>query len=1250
MYLKRLEMLGFKSFAARTELEFSPGITAIVGPNGSGKSNIADAIRWVLGEQSMKQLRGKKSEDIIFAGGPGRAALGMSEVSLTLDNTSGWLPSEYTEVTVTRRSYRSGENEYLINKNKVRLRDVLLLLAQARIGHDSYTVIGQGLVDAALSLRPEERRSLFEDAAGIRHLQAQRAEAETRLAQTEQNLNRLRDIIAEIEPRLGPLAEQARRAQAYAATSAELARQLARWYAIQWRLACEANSQATAAAETLGARQRALQARMGQRAGRIAELQAQREEMQRRQSGVRRARSELIARAQTLERDIAVSAERRASLCRQQADLVAEQDRQEQVLRRGEALIVELEGQLTTAHSAVEGTTRMLATLSAEIERARSAREQEETRLRAVQREVISAQARLGAAQSELGRLQRQVGERNRVLAARRQAIAQAEERLTALAGHMQQRQAALDEARHQEQVLIAQRQRLRKAGEDAQYEFERLRDARAEAQRQRRSIADRLALLRQWQQSLSGYSDGVRALVQAGKAAAPGIIGPLAELVSAPKGLETAVEAALGPLLQALLVRSADDATACLRYLEQHGGGTALLVWAADAPSLARTASAAEPRWAAGIQDAANGNAIHTWNEARFSARESKAPDGGTADDRATATVLCEAAGMLPCMVTEVIQCAPEHAPLFRRLLAGCVIVHDLEAAQALLFDHERSRYREQELALVGQSPLPHMAVTLAGEMVHRSGWVSGGSGSDRQGILAQARELRELPAQLAEHDAALARLDRLIAELCQQQDERQAEQVRLEKELQRASSRVAELTHELGNMQRDVDRARHDLQVSQTVERELAAEIAGLEQELRATEARVAEQERVQREALARAEAIQQEVEASGARYQAQQEEVNRQRTALAVQQQEQKDLAHRLEQQRAQIDEARVRLEHYQQRAAELTRLQEETERIMQRQQDELGQVQNQIQHLTTELRQEEETGSAVERELAALSKQDIDERQELDRLEVEYRRCLVEQQRCRDTIEHLRAQMHEELGLDEPPSAASEGGDAGELRRAIDQLRVQLRELGGCDPHAPQEYEETRVRYEFLTEQVRDMEQASADLRKVISELDERMKRQFITTFQAVNERFGRHFTTLFRGGSAHLELIPPRDGEPSGGPMGGVEVVVQPPGKKVQDLALLSGGERALVSAALLFALLETNSPPFCLLDEVDAALDESNVTRFCDILKVLAQRTQFIVITHNRITMTAAQAIYGISMGPDSVSRLLSLRLADIPG
>src|ERR1700674_2992723 len=314
-------MLGFKSFATRTQLEFSMGITAVVGPNGAGKSNVADAVRWVLGEQSMRQLRGKKSEDIIFSGGHGKAALGMAEVSLTLDNSTGWVPSEYSEITVTRRSYRSGENEYLINKQKVRLKDVVLLLAQARIGHDSYTVVGQGLIDAALSLRAEERRGLFEDAAGIRPFQVQRTDAENRLKQTEQNLERLRDIVSEIEPRLAPLAEQARRAVEYGQLSDELQEALLSWYGLQWRRLHSASERANRSEQEQARKVQQLELVIAGQDEQVNKLRATRQQTQARIGEARRTWSEAGEAVQRIERDLAVSEERVTGLERQRADI-----------------------------------------------------------------------------------------------------------------------------------------------------------------------------------------------------------------------------------------------------------------------------------------------------------------------------------------------------------------------------------------------------------------------------------------------------------------------------------------------------------------------------------------------------------------------------------------------------------------------------------------------------------------------------------------------------------------------------------------------------------------------------------------------------------------------------------------------------------------------------------------------------------------------------------------------------------------
>ena len=354
MYLKRLEMLGFKSFAVRTLLEFSTGITAVVGPNGAGKSNVADAVRWVLGEQSMRQLRGKKSEDIIFIGGHGKAPLGLAEVSLTIDNSTGWVPSEYSEITVTRRSYRSGENEYLINKQKVRLKDVVLLLAQARIGHDSYTVVGQGMIDAALSLRAEERRGLFEDAAGIRPFQVQRTDAENRLRQTEQNLDRLRDIVSEIEPRLEPLAEQARRAVESRQLNSQLQEVLYTWYALQLRRLRTNKERAEVAEQEQEHRVQQIEQLLQDAEKQREILGVRRQQAQTRISEAREHSNAAHQVVQRIERDLAVGQERIKGLEHQQSEQQQEGRGLRERLIAAQRNIVDLVEQCDLADEAID--------------------------------------------------------------------------------------------------------------------------------------------------------------------------------------------------------------------------------------------------------------------------------------------------------------------------------------------------------------------------------------------------------------------------------------------------------------------------------------------------------------------------------------------------------------------------------------------------------------------------------------------------------------------------------------------------------------------------------------------------------------------------------------------------------------------------------------------------------------------------------------------------------------------------------
>jgi chromosome segregation protein len=1242
-------MLGFKSFASRTLLEFSPGITAVVGPNGAGKSNVADSMRWVLGEQSMRQLRGKKSDDIIFVGGHGKAAQGMAEVSLTLDNSTGWVPSEYSEITVTRRSYRSGENEYLINKQKVRLKDVLLLLAQARIGHDSYTVVGQGLIDAALSLRAEERRGLFEDAAGIRPFQVQRTDAENRLKQTEQNLGRLRDIVSEIEPRLAPLAEQARRAVEYGQLNDELQEALLAWYALQWRRLHTVRERTEQTEQEQARKVRQLEVVLQGLDEQINTLRTTRQQTQVRIGEVRTIHAEANDTVKSIERDLAVSEERIGGLERQRTDIQQEERRLRERLIAAQKQSIDLEEQCDLADEAIDNDSAKLATLEVQVTKAQKEYEMDERRLRGAQSDLIQVQARLGSSQSELGRLQKQLGERNRTLAARRDTIAHAQQSLRSVETRMVEERAHLNTIRNEEQQVTLQKQTLARSIADAQQETDRLKSTTAESERQRRTISDRLNMLKNWRQSLSAYNDGVRALLRAGNKLS-GLIGPVPQLGIVPAGMEMALEAALGPYVQAVVVQTLTDAQQCLDYLQNAKAGKAMVVWMEHEDD--------------DEDDGEVGRIQQQEEEAVLQRFVSAVPD-----------LQANISGF----AWRVVQCEPRYRALFSRMLRGTVIARNLATARELLA-------WVLHLSISGDNDLPFQSVvTLKGEVLHVAGWLTGGSGKDnssQQGLLAYERELRELPQQLEQHKALIDQLNAMLSEVQRAQEGRRTEQNALDKELQKMVGRINELNKVVNTSQREYERLQTEIQLAASVEQQLASEVAGLEQEVISGQERVRTHEKSQHEMSGLVEELQHEMEERAIAYRRQQDELGKARTALAVKRQEAKALHQQLSFQHAQAQDLKSQVEQQVARAKETEQRRLSLQEALTNQRSELEKARIKTHTLADELRIIEGKLGEIDQQISTVEQQRTKMHSSMTEQEAIYRRLLLESQRARDAVESLLEQMREEIGIDDPRELANahlsdetEGEEAHQqnghvpqsadptvlteeeeaqlrkLRRRIDTLRSRLKAMGGCDINAPQQYEETRTRYEFLTTQINDLDQATLHLRSIIGQLDVTMAHQFEITFQAVNARFREHFTTLFNGGHARLELTHAKSEDdsspmPSSMPTG-IDVIVQPPGKKVQDLSLLSGGERALVSAALLFSLLEINPPPFCLLDEVDAALDEANVTRFCDILKRLAQRTQFIVITHNRVTMTAAQVIYGVSMR-DSISRLLSLRLEEI--
>ena len=1202
-------------------------------------SNVADGIRWVLGEQSMRQLRGKKSDDVIFAGGQGRSTSQMAEVALVLDNSNGWLPREFSEVTVSRRSFRSGDSEYLVNGQRVRLKDVLLLLAEARIGHDSYTVIGQGLVDQALSVRAEERRALFEDAAGIRQFQVQRNEAEQRLGLAQSNLARLHDIIGEIEPRLAPLAEQARRAENWHMARDELTRLLRTWYRRQWRVVQSERRQSEAAEQALAVRMEKLRDALAVEDGLLEELRRQRESVLAASSTLRSERGETTNRLQTLERELAVAVERLASLRQQEADLASEQEEQEEAVRAAHAHVGALEAQVERAEAQAGTSTAALRSLERELHSARQEQDRQEARLRAAERDAMSLQARLGATRQDLQRLQRQLADRNRVLSARDETVTRALRNVEVTKQQLEERQRVFEETRRAVESLVTRREELGREIGDGQTVVEEARAAVGDSERDRRAALDRLALLEEWKRSLEGIDAGARALLGASPGdGAPPIVGMLSQLISADEGFEAAVEAALGPLLHALVVRTREEARQGAEWLRGNQSGWAHFLWLENRLAPDNSAPSVAPQ-----------------------------ADNSETFGLAQGLVVCDA----------------ELRPLLFSILGNTYVVRDLAVIDRLRAHGTVS------------PPLP--LVTLGGEMVHPGGWLRGGSTpsltsspAQQSGTLARERELRQLPEQIAEMDVTIVELAARSEQLVASQVERKQRDEGLQKELARTEELAQELAKSVTAIQREEERAQSELQVNTTVAEQLLAEMRSIEQEVAAAGTAVLEQEAAYLEATKLVDDIQGEVEETVDSNRSQQEALAAARTTAALHQQEVSALGQRVEQLRQQARELEVQMGRRRQRMEAIVEQRAQLLRITTSEESDLAGLRERARDLGERLREQETQRSDQERQIQELERAQNVERQELARVEVEHRSSVASSQRARDAILALTEQMREELesgdgensldmifGRDgdeagerldesEEEEPEEEGVEAARLRRQIDQLRGRMKHLGGYDPEAPAAYVELKARYDFMSEQIKDVEQASGTLRAIIAELDTTMRHQFEETFRAVNERFQRHFMTLFSGGAARLEMTAPKrqpadeeednetpDGVPHpaskpSGPSGGIEVFVQIPGKKVQDLSLLSGGERALVSAALLFALLETNPPPFCLLDEVDAALDEANVTRFCEILKQLRDQTQFIVITHNRVTMTHADAIYGISMGGDSVSRVLSMRLADV--
>jgi chromosome segregation protein len=1200
MRLKHLALQGYKSFASRTEFALDAGITAIVGPNGSGKSNIADAIRWVLGEQSLHTLRSKRTEDMIFSGSDRRARLGMAEVALTLDNSDGWLPTEFREVTIARRAYRSGENEYLLNGTRVRLKDITELLGRSGLASRTYTVIGQGLIDQALSLRPEERRSLIEEAAGIHIYQDKRAEALAKLAETEANRLRVLDIMAELEPRLRHLERQAQRAQEAALLQADLQAHQRIVYGYRWqraRVELEQARQAEAQAqEALAARQ----ASLASLEERLTELRSYQNELRTRLGELHNRAASLHHQAEALQREIAVRAERERNLGAQREELLGELSRLRSRLESGEA---EQQAALT-ALIELERKQKEIQAQVAQAEAALAARERER---RAAYDALEAARARLAQIAANLTDIRNRVqqsaerrAELERERDTQRQALEAARQEAATHLATCARLEAEITRIGSAETTIEARRQDALRAADQATEELQRAIEARNEAQREIARLRERYELLTRLREEGAGYASGVRAVLAAGdphvaakSQSLHGILGTVGRLLEVPPRLERAIEAALGGHVQDVVVARWDDAEAAIDYLKRTGAGRATFL---------PLDSIRPPR------------PIH-------------APTGP---------------GVLG-LASELVRADDRFRPVIELLLNRTIVVQDLPTARRI--------FRQA-------SDMGAVIVTRAGEQVRPGGSISGGSTPQGGGssVLAREREWRELPEQIAEAERRARAAQEVVAAAERTLSQWRAQAANLETEIKRLSEARRARIAERDAAERARDRAHQTAEWREGLVANLTRELATLQSKLATLEAQKAH---LEDESKAAEEAVR---------------EAEKVATTLGVEEQmravaEARAAASALDGQRAsqaalvatlQTTQKRLTEEiaNKEARAAQLLTAQEEERRALTEARAQANAIAGQIGQLETAIAPAESELSLTAAEQSRLEAQIAQERTSLHQEETIASQAQFARQRAQDQLTSLRREIEGELGLvelernglasDQPPlpfeelvqslpvSPSLPEGIEAEIRR----LRGQLQRLGAVNADAPKEYEAEKQRYEFLRSQMADLERADASLRAAVAELDQVMQREFRRTFQAVAAAFQENFKALFGGGTARLELTAPDDIVNTG-----IEIIARPPGKRTQSLALLSGGERALTAAALIFSILQVSPTPFCVLDEVDAMLDEVNVGRFREMLQRLTQRTQFIVITHNRGTIEAANTIYGVSMGPDSTSQVISLRL-----
>lgn len=1182
MILKALEMQGFKSFPDKTVLEFNKGITAVVGPNGSGKSNISDAVRWVLGEQSTKTLRGSKMEDVIFSGTDVRKAKGFAEVTLRLDNTDRSLNKDSDEVSVTRRYYRSGDSEYLVNGESARLRDVNELFMDTGLGRDGYSIVGQGKIADMVSPKASERRDMLEEAAGISHFRYRRGDAIKRLAQAEENLVRLRDILSELESRVGPLKAQSEKAQKFIVLAGERKNlEIGIWLNTIDKTGEKMRDQEhkIEIAEASHKEAQDELSKIGEMIDKAADgtrdINIKLEEIRNSASGFEEKLSDIDSQIKVAENSILHNNE---TIERINRDKAAENETEQNI----DAAVSAARECIQKAEEQIADATRQMDELSKQEETYRLSSSEFSDRAAALSGEISALSVRLADCRVTAETANSSIEEIRSRISAIDESMGTRKDDYDALLKRKADAEAELKEIQDEivsvKNAIDGYTLRFENRGKKA----DSVKLAIDEKQRELHKGQDRVRLLEDLEKNMEGYFGAVKAVMkESGRGALRGIYGPVSQLITVKDKYSAAIETALGAAVQNIVVDNETDAKRAMGFLKEHRAGRATF--------LPITAIKGRVLSEQGLDDQYGFVSI----------------------------------------ASDLVSYDNKYTEIIRWLLGRTAVAEDIDSAIAIA---KKYSYRFR-------------IVTLDGQVINAGGSMTGGSRVQNAGILSRGNEIERLKGSLAsmqkeldgmlsdykllseDASAAKAELEGAEGDLLRAKEEnirREGELKLASDKLTSVSSGVKELLEEKETLEKRIESVSSGAEAARSQIDELKETLENKEKELESITGDSKTLQKNREEVASKAAEIRLRIVSLQKDVEANTDEITR--------------LKNRKTGHLDRLSELDGEIREIEEKNDELRALTERLSADEKALKANHGDAQNQINELISQ--RDELEKQANDLRLHERAKSEERERLSGDIARLEERKIAM-----RNEYDNLTSKLYDEYQLTRREAAALEIeiDDYSIAAKRLAELKSQIRALGSVNVSAIEEYKEVSERYEFLSGQISDVETSRAELNKMIDDLTGKMAEQFREQFNRINSCFGQTFIELFGGGKAELRLEDERDVLGSD-----IEIKVQPPGKNVQNINLLSGGEKGLSAIALLFAILKVTPAPFCIFDEVEAALDDVNVSRYAQYVRRMTKNTQFILITHRRGTMEEADVLYGVTMQEKGVSKLLELKTAEM--